>query len=69
MYILTSSLCSCAIDDVGALATSVGTPSDGEPSQDDQALRRAISAQAQLRVSQACELCGTNSSAFDLVGS
>ena len=50
----------------GALATSVGTPSDGE---DDQALRRAISAQAQLRVSQACELCGTASSAFDLVGS
>lgn len=56
----------------GAIATSFDTtPTDGADggaltSEYDQALRRAISVQAQLRVSHACELCSAPSSAFDL---
>eukprot|EP00913_Durusdinium_trenchii_P001683 g1559.t1 len=56
----------------GAIATSFDTtPTDGADggaltSEYDQALRRAISVQAQLLVSHACELCSAPSSAFDL---
>eukprot|EP00435_Cladocopium_sp_Y103_P014344 s363_g3.t1 len=51
----------------GALMTSFdNSPSSDRKSEYDQALRRAISVQAQLQVSHACHLCSAPSSAFDM---
>lgn len=51
----------------GALMTSFdNSPSSDRTSEYDQALRRAISVQAQLQVSHACHLCSAPSSAFDM---